>query len=144
VIDITRKSLVKPTLATHYHVDFAWWQNNDRDWRVYLQGCLCSYHQEMYAQEDLNEQVDWIDPDTAEVQRVDGLQHVLITHCARQAEFRSQQIPLVDSVFRIFLANGNIPLSPIDLGQILGRDPNLILRTLSGSRVYKGLRPLLD
>jgi hypothetical protein len=51
---------------------------------------------------------------------------------------------LVDSVFRIFLANGNTPLTPEDLAEQLGRDPSIILRTLTGPRVYKGLRPCLD
>jgi hypothetical protein len=48
---------------------------------------------------------------------------------------------LVDSVFRIFLSNGNMPLTPEELAEELGRDPLVILKTLSGLRVYKGLRP---
>jgi hypothetical protein len=30
------------------------------------------------------------------------------------------------------------------LGKITGRDPRTILRTLSGTTVYKGLRPVSD
>jgi hypothetical protein len=48
---------------------------------------------------------------------------------------------LVDAVFRLFLANGNTPLNAVELGEELGRQPNIILRTLSGTRVYRGLRP---
>lgn len=135
-------SLVKPTLQTHYHIDFNWWQANDRDWRVYLQSFLCKEHQTLFANLSVATMVDWIDPETAEVQKVDGLQHVLISHCTRQPEFLLQQNTLVDSAFRLFLANGNTPLTPLELAAQLGRDANLILRTLSGLRVYKGLRPL--
>lgn len=135
-------SLVKPTLQTHYHIDFNWWQSNDRDWRVYLQSFLCKEHQKLFTNLNIATMVDWIDPETAEVQKVDGLQHVLISHCTRQPEFLLQQNTLVDSVFRLFLANGNTPLTPVELAAQLGRDANLILRTLSGLRVYKGLRPL--
>lgn len=142
--EVKRASLVKPTLQTRYHIDFDWWRNIDRDWRVYLHSYLCQEHQQAFANMPGNEQVDWVDPESAEVQRVDGLQHVLITHCARQEEFISQQTTLVDSVFRIFLANGNVPLTPVELAEQLGRQPMVILKTLSGTRVYKGLRPCMD
>lgn len=138
-----RMSLVKPTLDTHFHIDFDWWQHNDRDWRVYLVGFLCHEHQPMFRDIEQEGKMDWIDPETAEVRQVDGLQHILITHCAREPEFLSQQMPLVDMVFRLFLVNSNTPLTPVELGEQLGRDPRLILRTFSGMRVYKGIRPIL-
>jgi hypothetical protein len=62
----------------------------------------------------------------------------------KQDTFITQQTTLVDSVFRIFLANGNTPLTPEDLAELMGRDATIILRTLSGIRVYKGLRPCLE
>ncbi|MFM8320103.1 MAG: hypothetical protein ACKOC5_04230 [Chloroflexota bacterium] len=142
--EIKRLSLVKPTTKTRFHIDFDWWSQNDRDWRVYLRSFLCPEHQQAYAKLDIFEQVDWVDPDTAEVQQVDGLQNILITHCARQPSFFTQHSTLVDSVFRVFLANGNTPLSPDELAEQLGRDALTILKTISGLRVYKGLRPCLD
>jgi len=144
VAEVKRMSLAKPTLHTPYHIDFDWWSKNDRDWRVYLRNYLCLEHQEAFANLQAEEEVDWVDPDTAEVQRVDGLQHVLIAHCAKQEEFITQQTTLVDSVFRLFLANGNLPLTPVELAEQLGRQPMTILKTLSGMRVYKGLRPYLN
>jgi len=39
------------------------------------------------------------------------------------------------------MANGNAPLSCLELGQQLGRPPETILRTLTGPRVYRGIRP---
>jgi hypothetical protein len=143
VPDTHHPSLVKPTLQTPFHIDFDWWQKNERDWRVYLHNYLCSQHQKAFASWEQGDQVDWVDPETAEVHSVDGLQHVLITHCARQEGFITQQTALVDSVFRLFLANGNTPLSSVELAEQLGRQPIIILKTLSGGRVYKGLRPCL-
>jgi len=142
--EIKRLSLVKPTSQTHFHIDFDWWGQNDRDWRVYMRSYLCPEHQQAFANVEAAEQVDWVDPDTAEVQRVDGLQHILITHCAKQRSFINQYTTLVDSVFRIFLANGNTPMTPEELAEQLGRDPQVILKTLTGLRVYKGLRPCLE
>lgn len=137
-----RLSLVKPTLQTRFHIDFDWWQQNDRDWRIFLQGLLCPEHQEAIAPLAEGLKVDWVDPETAEVQQVDGLQHMLITHCAKQPDFITEHTTLVDAVFRLFLANGNTPMTPLELAAQLGRTPDVILKTLAGGRVYRGLRPV--
>ena len=44
-----RFSLIKPTLQTPFHIDFDWWQKNERDWHVYLRSLLCPEHQEVFA-----------------------------------------------------------------------------------------------
>jgi len=144
LVELKRTSLVKPTVNTRFHIDFDWWQKNDRDWRVYLRANLCPEHQESFSEMNVDEKVDWVDPDTAEVQCVDGLQHVLISHCARQPGFISSHSSLVDSAFRLFLANGNTPLSSMEMGERLGRPAEIIIKTLTGIRVYKGIRPCLD
>jgi hypothetical protein len=142
--EFNRPSLVKPTIQTRFQIDFNCWQSNDRDWRVYLYSNLCPEHQAAYANVEFGEQLDWVDPDTAEVQKVDGLQNVLITHCARQPGFLSTHSSLVDSAFRLFLSNGNNPMTVLEMSVKLGRPADLILRTLTGPRVYKGIRPLRD
>lgn len=135
-------SLVKPTVKTPFHIDFDWWKQNERDWHVFLRSFLCEEHQQAFAESEEGELIDWIDPDTAEVKQVDGVQHALITHCALMPEFLSERTAMVESVFRTFLANGNIPMSAEDLGKRLGRPAETILRTISGARVYRGLRPI--
>ncbi|HCU57944.1 MAG TPA: hypothetical protein DF984_06965 [Anaerolineaceae bacterium] len=142
-MDSKRSSLVKPTLDTPFKIDFEWWKNHDRDWRVYLRSFLCDDHQAIFENLNNDETIDWVDPNTAEVAQVDGLQHVLITHCARQESFLTDKMALVDSVFRVFLSNGNKPLNANELGDILNRPAETILRTFSGIRVYKGIRPIL-
>jgi hypothetical protein len=47
----------------------------------------------------------------------------------------------VESVIRLFLTNGNVPMTSNDLSERLHRPAQTILRTLAGSRVYKGIRP---
>ena len=137
-------SLVKPTLRTRYHVDFDWWQKNENDWHVHLTGLLCREHKEMFTGLKAGELVDFVDPETAEVRPMDGLQHIILTHCARQDDFVTGQTALVEAVFRTFLANGNTPLTVQELADQLGRPANTILVTLSGARVYKGIRPMLE
>ena len=137
-----RPSLVRPTLQTPFHIDFDWWQKNERDWHVYLRTLLCTEHQEIFADVQEGEMIDWVDPETAEVKQVDGIQHTLMSHCARRPEFVTEQTALVEAVFRLFLTNENVPMTVEELGSLLNRPPQTILRTLSGPRVYKGLRPL--
>lgn len=140
--DETKFSLIRPTLNTAFHIDFDWWKNHDNNWRVHLYSCLCEEHQKMYASTDEESYVDWIDPETAEVHSVDGLQKVLISHCARQAGFITLQTTLVESVFRTLLANGNAPMNSNQLAEATGKTANTILQTLTGMRVYKGIRPV--
>ena len=143
-METKRSSLVKPQNTTPFKIDFDWWKKHDRDWRVYLRSFLCEEHQVMFENLDNDEIIDWVDEKTAEVTQVDALQHILITHCAKQEGFVSQKMSLVDSVFRILLSNGNRPITPEELGEILHRPATMILRTLSGIRVYKGIRPILE
>jgi len=140
-METTKKySLVKPTLDTPFHIDFTWWKQNDNNWRIHLQSCLCASHQETISSMD-SETIDWVDPVTAEVLEVDALQHLLISHCSKEPDFISDFTTLVDAVFRTFLANGNSPLSPVQLEALINKPAMTILRTLSGPKVYKGIRP---
>ena len=86
--------------------------------------------------------IDWVDAETAEVKPVDGIQNALMSHCALLPDFVSEHTAMVEAVFRIFLVNGNSPMSAEDLAKRLKRPADTILRTLAGPRVYRGLRPL--
>ncbi len=137
-----RFSLIKPTLQTPFHIDFEWWRQNERDWHVYLRSLLCAEHQSLLANVEEGQVIDWVDENTAEVRQVDGIQHTLMTHCARLPDFLTQQTALVEAVFRLFLVGGNQAMSAEDLSKRLNRPANTILATLAGPRIYKGLRPV--
>jgi hypothetical protein len=141
MIENKRFSLVKPTIDTPMHIDFAWWMQHDSNWKVYLHSCLCQEHQEAFANLDSEIAIDYVDTETAEVQTVDGLQHILITHCAKSPDFITNHTTLVDTIFRIFMANGNTPMTPRQLGEQISRAPETILRTFVGTTIYKGIRP---
>jgi len=134
-------SLMKPTLDTPFHIDFDWWQNNERNWRVHLRSAMCAEHQEIFLDWQDEDMIDWINPETAEVKVVDGMQHTLMSHCALDPAFLTAQTSLVESVFRLLLVNGNNPKTSRELAEELGRPEMTILKTLAGVRVYRGLRP---
>jgi len=135
-------SLLKPTVQTPFHIDFAWWEHNDRDWHVFLRSLLCADHQQRLAEIPEDALFDAIDPETAEVTQVNAIQHALMTHCALQPEFVGEHTTVVEAVFRVFLVNGNQAMSAEELSRQLNRPAQILLKTLTGPRVYRGLRPL--
>lgn len=134
-------SLIKPTVNTKYRVDFDWWKTHDNNWRVFLFDCLCADHQKVFAGQTIDGMIDWVDPETAEVTKVDGLQNILMSHCAKEPGFVTTNTALVDAIFRVLIANGNNPLTPLELSDKIGKPAETILRTISGFQVYKGIRP---
>ena len=125
-----------------FHIDYDWWNQANRDLRVYLQSHLCSEHQAIFADHTGQEIVDWIDPRTAQVRRVNGLEHTLNTHCSLRPDYITPQTSLVNAVFRVFLSNGNSPLTAEELAGRTGKPAETIQRTLSGGRIYKGICPV--
>lgn len=138
----SRLRLVKPTLNTKFKVDFDWWKTHDRDWVIYMRSFLCKTHSELLSTISDTDQIDWINQKTGEVEPVDAIHYTLINHCSHTEDFLTQSNALVDSVFRIFLANGNQPLSCSELAKILNKPADLILRTFSSPIVYRGIRPI--
>ncbi|HUF38179.1 MAG TPA: hypothetical protein VMN57_06635 [Anaerolineales bacterium] len=140
----SRLRLVKPTLQTPFHIDFEWWKQNDRSWQVYLKSYLSDEVQESLRVTGDDQLIDIIDSQTGEVHQVEALQHMLILHCANRDDFITETTSVTESIFRLLLSNGNAPLTAVELGERLGREPVIVLRMLSGARVYKGIRPRLS
>jgi hypothetical protein len=141
--EVKKFSLIKPTFQTPFHIDFEWWRVNDTNWHVALQSLLCAEHQQAYAGLPEGQMIDWVDPETAEVHQLDGLQNTLISHCAQQPGFIDAHTALVDAIFRLLLANGNIPMSVLELSAHLNRPADVILKTIAGPRIYKGIKPFV-
>ena len=133
-------ALIKPTLDTLYHIDYSWWERSGEDLRTYLLSHLPPEQRERIGQATENQTVDYIDPDTGEVFVLDEL-GLAIQQAAKDSDFINPHTSVVDSIFRVLLANGNAPQSPKELAEKIGRPASLILKTLSGGRIYKGIRP---
>lgn len=132
--------LAKPTLDTLYHVDYNWWDRSNEDLRTYLLSHLLSEQRERLSQNAETRVVDHVNPETGEVTQLDELQ-LAIQQAAQDAQFINPHTSLVDSIFRVFLTNGNQPMTPRELEARTGRSASVILKTLSGGRIYRGIRP---
>lgn len=133
-------TLVKPTVDTKFHIDYDWWQRSDEDLRTYMLSHLPSEERERIGQIHDERLVDYVDPETGEVLRLDELR-LAIRLAAEEPAFINTQTSTVDSIFRVFLKYNNQPMSPRELAIHTSRAADVILKTISGGRVYKGIRP---
>lgn len=128
-------------MDTRFYIDYEWWEQTGRDIKLHIQQ-LCEEFGGIEMDEvQPEETVDWIDPETGEVIRVDRMMYVFLTQCSRHPEYITERTTLIEAVFRALLAAANRPMTPHQLGARTGRSPEMILRTLAGQQVYKGIRP---
>ena len=125
-----------------FHIDFDWWEQSHLDLKTYLFSRLEIGDES--ALESGVEHVDLVDPETGEVRQVDGFQYALQTYFAQLPDDFAQQSSLVDAVFYVLLSNTNKPMSARELAERTNRDPAIVLKTLSGRRIYQGIRPILN
>lgn len=132
--------LIKPSVETKFYIDYDWWEQSRDDLQVYLLTHLSPEQRAAMQSRDLREVFDYVHPETGEVFQLDSLR-LAIRESSTGEEFIGENIGLIDSVFRALLVNSNQPLSARELGDITGRDPQKILKTIGGLRVYRGIRP---
>ena len=87
-----------------YFIDLDWCRQNNRSFPALAQSCLCPK-----CQEQLRE---------GEVAAAD-LIAAIRDCCSKTPEFITRQLPILESIFRLFLANGNQPLDLEELGKQL-------------------------
>lgn len=134
-------TLVKTTIDTKFHIDFDWWERSrDEDLRTYMLSHLMPDQRDQISQSHEERQIDYIDPETGEVFRLDELR-LAIQRAAQDPNFINSHTSTVDSIFRVFLKYNNVPMSPRELAAHTGRAAEVILKTISGGRIYKGIRP---
>jgi len=136
----------RPTVDTVFHIDMDWWDEQDRDIRIHMLDMLCDACRDEYIENyGKLEEIDWVDEDTGEVMRVDGLWHSLRTCCSLKPEYISPRTPIVEAVFRTFVANGNRPLTIREIHEKIDRrPPAVLLKILTSGSVYLGIRPVRD
>ncbi len=137
-------SLVKPTMDTRFHIDLEWWDQSGKEFKVVIQQMCDEYGSGDITESDRDREIDWIDPDTGQVERVDAMMYTFLTQCSRNPEFITERTTLIEACFRALLASGNHPMTPPELATRTGRPADMILKTLSGRTVYKGIRPYVE
>lgn len=127
----TSTEQVKP----HYFIDLDWYQQNSRSFPVLAQSCLCPKCQEQ------------LKAGHGEILTAD-LITAIKDCCSKAPGFITSELPILESIFRLLLANGNQPLDLEELGKQLSEwragdihcTPAEILSRLLSNEQYYGLR----
>ena len=132
----------RPAIDTKFHIDLARWKAHGRDFNLYLRDSLCPACHEGIVAEQEEQELDWVDPETGEVRRLNALWGRLIICCGQQPDFIDDNTPLTTALFRVLLANGNTPTSPAEFHERIGRgSPMTILRLLLTGTLF-GVTPV--
>ena len=123
---------VKP----RWFIDLDWYQQNNRSFLVLAQSYLCPKCRKRLMAEEKEASV-------AE------LLSAIRDCCSKNSGFITYQLPILEGIFRLFLANGNQPLDVEELGRQLSdwrggdtyRTSVEILSRLLSHDQYYGLRP---
>lgn len=130
------------TPDTRFYIDYHWWDTSNLDLKGFILSRLQLQNENLTAN-DMNE-VDLVNPQTGEVQRVDGFQFMMQTYFSELTDEFIAKSSLVDAVFCILLANANQPMTGQEIGAKVRRDPQVIVKTFGGAQVYHGIRPVFD
>ena len=120
-----------------WFIDLDWYQLNNRSFFTLAQKCLCSKCRQRLQIEE------------GEIAAADLLTAIRGC-CFKELGFITGELPILESIFRLFLANGNQPLDLEELGKQLSerrggdtyRTSVEVLSRLLESDQYYGLRRL--
>ena len=129
------EEIIDDQLKTRWSIDLDWYQRNNRSLSTVAQSCLCPKCAKQLSAKG------------EEISMKDLLSKIKDC-CSRTPGFINAQSPILESIFRLFLANGNRPLNLEELGKKLSEwrggdtyhaSPE-ILHLLLNSDQYYGLR----
>jgi hypothetical protein len=139
---IKSSSLKRVTPDTRFFVDYDWWNESNIDLKTYLFTRL-GIGQDAELDSEIDE-IDMVDPTTAEVRRVDGFQYMIQSYFAELPEDFFTKTSFVDAVFCVLLANANQPMTANEIAEQVEKPVEMVIRTLGGNKVYQGIRPILE
>jgi len=119
-----------------WFIDLDWFQQNDRSFSALAQSCLCSECRERLK---------------GEISAADLLTTIKDC-CSKAPGFITAELPILECIFRLFLANGNPPLAGEALGEQLSewrggdayRTSAEVLSRILRDEQYYGIRQIKD
>lgn len=135
-------SLKRTTPETKFFIDFEWWEESNLDLKTYLLSRFALDEESGFETEF--DKVDLVDPQTGEVHQVDGFQYLIRAYFHRLPDDFIAHASLVDAAFCVLLSNANQPMSAREIAKRIGRPADVVVRTLGGTKIYQGIRPIFD
>ena len=118
-------------------IDPGWFEGNKRSLLALVRGALCTK-----CRKRLDSEKKW--------GSLDDLMTTIRECCSNEADYINGELPIMESVFRLFLANGNQALDLIELGRQLSERRGVdtyrtsveILSRILEYDEYYGIRPV--
>ena len=132
-----KESIDADQVESRWFIDLDWYQQNNRSILAMAQGYLCSKCSERLKGGEIS---------------VADLLSAIKDCCSKTPGFITRRLPILESIFRLFLANGNQPLNLEELGKQLSEwregdtyctSPEILSRLLSSDQYY-GFRQVKD
>lgn len=136
---MNREDIDTEQVRPRWFIELDWYQPSNRSFSALAQGCLCPKCRKRLRGKE------------GEISAADLLSNIKDC-CSKTPDFVTSKLPILESVFRLFLANGNQPLDLEELGQQLGerrggdasRTSIEVLSHLLKSDQYYGLREVRE
>ena len=132
----------RATPDTRFFIDFEGWEESNLDLKTYLMTRL-SLGEDASLDSEFD-RVDLVDPQTGEVHQVDGFQYIVQAYFHQLPDDFLTNASLVDAAFCVLLANANQPMTAREIAERIERQPDVVVRTLGGPKIYQGIRPVFD
>ena len=133
----------RPTEDTQFRIDYAWFDGLGQDVNVLIYKCLSTEQRDRLGDMREPQMYDFIDEHTGEVARTSQVLQIIRRESAMDRAFITPKTPVFEAAFRLFLINGNAPLTARELAERMGRKPADILAQIGGRVVYNGIRPYM-
>ena len=119
-------------IKTCWVIALDWFQQNDRSISALIENCLCPKCAKQLSAEGKENSPE-------------ALMSAIQNCCSHAPGFVNERLPILESIFRLFLSNGNQPIALEELGQQLSQlrggdpyrtSPETLLRLLKSDRYY--------
>ena len=128
-----KQDIITDQISPRWFIDLDWYQQNNRSFLALAQGCLCPKCGKRLKRGEIS---------------ADDLVTTIRDCCSKTPDFITARLPVLERIFRLFLAGGNQPLDVDELGKQLadwcggetcGTSAGVLSRLLDSDQYY-GLR----
>ena len=135
---------MRPTGDTPFQINWSWFERNNINAQSLVRNQLNYKWRQRFDNGLEIKEVDYINSETGEVFKMDNMREAILAECQWEPDYITRDMPLLQSILRLFLANNNQPMTVVEMARRLERhDSNAILNLLTASKIQNGITPIL-
>ena len=135
---------MRPTGDTPFQINWSWFERNNINAQSLVRNQLNYKWRQRFDNGLEIKEVDYINSETGEVFKMDNMREAILAECQWEPDYITRDMPLLQSILRLFLANNNQPMTVVEMARRLERhDSNAILNLLTASKIQNGIIPIL-